>query len=35
MGYYGLDLCGSKLGPVEGYCEHGNEPSGRVKCWEI
>jgi hypothetical protein len=20
---------------VEGSCEHGNEPSGFVKCWEI
>jgi hypothetical protein len=20
---------------VEGSCEHGNEPSGSVKCWEI
>jgi hypothetical protein len=19
---------------VEGYCEHGNEPSGSIKCWE-
>jgi hypothetical protein len=18
-----------------GYCEHGNEPSGSMKCWEI
>jgi hypothetical protein len=23
------------LGPVEGSCEHGNEPSGSMKCWEI
>jgi hypothetical protein len=22
-------------GPVEGSCEHGNEPSGSLKCWEI
>jgi hypothetical protein len=22
-------------GPVEGPCEHGNEPSGSKKCWEI
>jgi hypothetical protein len=20
---------------VEGSCEHGNEPSGSVKCWEF
>jgi hypothetical protein len=20
---------------VEGYCEHGNEPSGSIKCWEV
>jgi hypothetical protein len=20
---------------VEGSCEHGNEPSGSLKCWEI
>jgi hypothetical protein len=22
-------------GPVEGSCEHGNEPPGFIKCWEI
>jgi hypothetical protein len=22
-------------GPVEGYFEHGNEPSGSMKCWEV
>jgi hypothetical protein len=21
--------------PVEGSCEHCNEPSGSIKCWEI
>jgi hypothetical protein len=21
--------------PVEGSCEHGNEPSGFIKCWEV
>jgi hypothetical protein len=21
--------------PLEGSCEHGNEPSGSIKCWEI
>jgi hypothetical protein len=24
-----------RLGLVEGSCEHGNEPSGCIKCWEI
>jgi hypothetical protein len=24
----GLDSSGSRYGPAEGYCEHGNEPSG-------
>jgi hypothetical protein len=23
------------MGPVEGSCEHGNEPSGSIKCWEV
>jgi hypothetical protein len=23
------------LGPVEGSCEHGNEPSSSIKCWEV
>jgi hypothetical protein len=22
-------------GPVEGSCEHGIEPSGSIKCWEV
>jgi hypothetical protein len=26
---------GSGLGPAEGPCEHGNEPSGSTKCWEV
>jgi hypothetical protein len=30
MGWYG-----SGYGPMEGSCEHGNEPSGSIKCWEI
>jgi hypothetical protein len=21
--------------PVEGSCEHGNKPSGSIKCWEV
>jgi hypothetical protein len=30
-----LDWYGSGYGPVEGCCEHGNEPSGSIKCWEV
>jgi hypothetical protein len=33
--WYGLDRSGSGLGPVEGSCEHGNESSDSIKCWEI
>jgi hypothetical protein len=29
-----IDLAQYKT-PVEGPCEHGNEPSGSIKCWEI
>jgi hypothetical protein len=29
-----IDLAQDK-GPVDGSCEHGNEPSGSVKCWEV
>jgi hypothetical protein len=32
---YGLNLCGSGQGPVEGSCEQSNEPSGSIKCWEL
>jgi hypothetical protein len=28
----GLDACGSRQEPVAGYCEHGNEPLGSIKC---
>jgi hypothetical protein len=28
-----IDL--AQIRPVEGSCEHGNEPSGAIKCWEI
>jgi hypothetical protein len=35
MGWYGLDTSGSGYGPVEVSCEHGNEPSGSIKCWII
>jgi hypothetical protein len=37
MGWDGMDwfdLC-SGYGPVEGSCEHGNETSGSIKCWEV
>jgi hypothetical protein len=30
MGLYGLDWI-----DLEGSCEHGNEPSGSIKCWEV
>jgi hypothetical protein len=29
------DSSGSGYGPVEGSCEHNNEPSGSIKCWKI
>jgi hypothetical protein len=35
MGWYGLVASESRLGAVEGSCEHGNEPSGSIKCWEV
>jgi hypothetical protein len=35
MEWYELDLSGSGYEPVEGSCEHPNEPSGSIKCWEI
>jgi hypothetical protein len=31
----GLDLSGSREGPVTGYFEHGNETSGFIKCGEF
>jgi hypothetical protein len=24
-----------RMGPVVGSCEHGIEPSGSIKCWEV
>jgi hypothetical protein len=30
-----IDLRNSGYGPVEDFCEHGNQPSGSIKCWEI
>jgi hypothetical protein len=35
MVWYGLYSSGSVQGPVEGSCEHGNEPSGCIRYWEI
>jgi hypothetical protein len=35
VGWYELDRSGSGYGPLEGSCEHGNEPSGSIKCWEV
>jgi hypothetical protein len=32
---YELDRFGSGRGPVEDSCEHGNEPPGSIKFWEI
>jgi hypothetical protein len=29
------DGSGSGQGPVEGSCEHGDEPSDSLKCWEV
>jgi hypothetical protein len=33
--WYGLDLSGTGQKPVESSCEHGNELSNSIKCWEI
>jgi hypothetical protein len=30
-----IDLGETGWGPVEGSCEHGNEPSGSIKFWEV
>jgi hypothetical protein len=35
MGWWGLDQCGSGYGPMEGSCEHDNEPWGSIKSWEV
>jgi hypothetical protein len=35
MELYGLDPSGSGYGQVVGSCEHGNEHSGSIKCWEV
>jgi hypothetical protein len=30
-----MDRSDSGQGPVEGSCEHGNEPAGSIKCCEV
>jgi hypothetical protein len=35
MGWYELDWSGSGKRLLEGCCEHGNEPSGFIKFWEV
>jgi hypothetical protein len=35
IGWCGLDRSGSGWGRVEGSCEHDDEPSGSIKCWEV
>jgi hypothetical protein len=35
MGWYELDQTGLGEGPVEGSCEHGDEPSGSLKLLRI
>jgi hypothetical protein len=35
MTWYGLDQSGSGYRPVDGYCEHGNEPSVSINYWEV
>jgi hypothetical protein len=35
IGWDGMDWIDLAQGPVEGSCEHGDEPSGSLKCWEV
>jgi hypothetical protein len=35
MRWHGLDRSDSGKGPMEGSCEHDNEPPGSIKCWEV
>jgi hypothetical protein len=30
-----IGLIWLRIGTSGGYCEHGNEPSGTIKCWEV
>jgi hypothetical protein len=31
----GVDVSGSRYGPMAGSCEHSNEPSGFIEGWEF
>jgi hypothetical protein len=33
-GVYWIDLVQDRV-PMEGSCEHGDESSGSIKCWEV
>jgi hypothetical protein len=35
MGWYALDASGSGQELAASFCEHGNEHTGSIKCWEI
>jgi hypothetical protein len=37
IGWDGMDWIdlAPGYGPVDDSCEHGNEPSGSIKCWEV
>jgi hypothetical protein len=38
IGWDGMEWIGLiwlRIGTVEGSCQHGNEPSGSIKCWEF
>jgi hypothetical protein len=35
VGGFGLDKSGSGQGPMAGFCEHANEPSGSKRSWEF
>jgi hypothetical protein len=35
IGLGSMDWICLRIGPVEGCCEHGNEPSGSIRFWEV
>jgi hypothetical protein len=35
IGWGGMDWIDLAQDRDQGSCEHGNEPSGSIKCWEI
>jgi hypothetical protein len=35
MRWYGLEQPGPGYGQVQGSCDHGNESSGSITCWEV